>query len=230
MATIPTTQKFHTVDTSIDTHDFGSAQLAAGRSIFTMQDILDTVVVGGGVDGSGTAGKVPVWSDTNTIGDSIIASTASLVTIGGAMDIQGLTLQMADVSHIVNAANTQTKYGFEAPEIYQVTIAGLPTIQAAAGVILYSSGTQKLATTNTGVSVTGIAAIAGDVVATGDVQANTISCILNSNAETFSVTAMNTPPASAVATGTEGDIRWTAGHVYLCIATNTWVRAALATF
>ena len=230
MATIPTTQKFHTVDTSIDTHDFGSAQLAAGRSIFTMQDILDTVVVGGGVDGSGTAGSVPVWSDTNTIGDSIIGATATVVTIGGSMVLLGATLQMADTSHIVNAANTLTKYGFEAPEIYQVTIAGLPTLTAAIGVTLYEAGAPKLATTNTGVSVTGIAAIAGDVVATGDVGGNTVSCTLNSNAATFSVTAMNTPPASAVATGTEGDIRWTAGHVYLCTATNTWVRAALATF
>lgn len=219
MATIPTTQKFHTVDTSIDTHDFGSAQLAAGRSIFTMQDILDTVVVGGGVDGSGTAGSIPVWSDTNTIGDSIIGATATVVTIGGSMILLGATLQMADVSHVVNAADTQTKYGFAAPQVYEVNIAGVPSINAGAGVTLYAVGSAKLVTTPTGVSVTGIASVAGDVVATGDVQGDTMS-----------VSGMNTAPASATATGTVGEIRWTAGHVYLCTATNTWVRAALATF
>jgi hypothetical protein len=46
----------------------------------------------------------------------------------------------------------------------------------------------------------------------------------------MSVSGMNTPPASATAAGNEGDIRWTAGHVYVCSAPNTWVRAALATF
>ena len=48
MATIPSTQKFHTVDTSVDTVEYGSSQLAGGREVYTMQDIIDTVGGGGG--------------------------------------------------------------------------------------------------------------------------------------------------------------------------------------
>lgn len=39
-----------------------------------------------------------------------------------------------------------------------------------------------------------------------------------------------TPPASASATGTAGEIRWDSGYIYVCIATDTWVRAALSTW
>ena len=46
----------------------------------------------------------------------------------------------------------------------------------------------------------------------------------------YSVSALNTAPASATATGTTGEIRWTATHVYLCTATDVWVRAALTTW
>lgn len=39
-----------------------------------------------------------------------------------------------------------------------------------------------------------------------------------------------TAPASASATGVTGEIRVTSTFVYMCIATNTWVRAAMATW
>lgn len=46
----------------------------------------------------------------------------------------------------------------------------------------------------------------------------------------YQLSALNTAPASASDTGTAGEIRWTSTHVYLCVATNTWVRAALSTW
>jgi hypothetical protein len=39
-----------------------------------------------------------------------------------------------------------------------------------------------------------------------------------------------TTPASATATGTTGTIVWDADYVYVCTATNTWKRAAIATW
>ena len=44
MGTIPSTQKFHTVEASVDTVEYGSSQLAGGREVYTMQDILDTTL------------------------------------------------------------------------------------------------------------------------------------------------------------------------------------------
>lgn len=44
------------------------------------------------------------------------------------------------------------------------------------------------------------------------------------------VSGMAAAPASATATGTLGDIRVTSGFIYVCIATNTWVRTQLTTW
>lgn len=37
-------------------------------------------------------------------------------------------------------------------------------------------------------------------------------------------------PATATSAGTPGQVAFDATHFYVCIATNTWVRATLATF
>lgn len=39
-----------------------------------------------------------------------------------------------------------------------------------------------------------------------------------------------TTPASAGATGTTGTVVWDAGFIYVCVATNTWKRIAIATW
>lgn len=46
----------------------------------------------------------------------------------------------------------------------------------------------------------------------------------------FKLSALNTAPASASATGTIGDIRIVDGYIYVCVATNTWKRTALTTW
>lgn len=46
----------------------------------------------------------------------------------------------------------------------------------------------------------------------------------------FKLSALNTAPASASDTGTEGEIRVTVDYIYICKATNTWVRAPLSTW
>lgn len=46
----------------------------------------------------------------------------------------------------------------------------------------------------------------------------------------YKISALNTAPATATSTGTLGEIRITATHIYVCMATNTWVRTALTTW
>ena len=46
----------------------------------------------------------------------------------------------------------------------------------------------------------------------------------------YTLSSLNTAPSSASDTGTLGEIRITADYIYVCVATNTWVRAALATW
>jgi len=42
--------------------------------------------------------------------------------------------------------------------------------------------------------------------------------------------ASSQTPASATATGTAGEICWDASYIYVCVASNTWKRAALTTW
>ena len=46
----------------------------------------------------------------------------------------------------------------------------------------------------------------------------------------FVVDALNTAPSSASDTGTLGEIRYTTDYIYICIATDTWKRSAIATW
>jgi hypothetical protein len=46
----------------------------------------------------------------------------------------------------------------------------------------------------------------------------------------YRLSALNAAPASASDTGTAGEIRITADYIYVCTATNTWVRTSLATW
>ena len=41
---------------------------------------------------------------------------------------------------------------------------------------------------------------------------------------------MGTAPTSATDTGTAGDIRYDADYIYICVATDTWKRAAISTW
>ena len=59
------------------------------------------------------------------------------------------------------------------------------------------------------------------------VNAVTVTTSLTVNAVT--VTTSSTP-ANSTATGTVGQIKWDANYIYVCVATNTWKRAALTTW
>tara|TARA_R100000655_G_scaffold63528_2_gene102012 strand:+ start:81 stop:647 length:567 start_codon:yes stop_codon:yes gene_type:complete len=188
MATIPATQKFHTVPDTVDTVDKGSAQAASDRKIYTMQDIQDTVTAGGGVDGSGTAETIPLWSDSNTLTDSKLVADGDNFVIPETF---------------VHAGDTDTSFGFTDADEISITTGGTLGIKCTSSATrLYHGGSEKMVVQNEGVKVTG--------------QMN--------------LNALNTAPASASDTGTTGEIRWVADAVYLCIATDTWVKADLATF
>ena len=52
---------------------------------------------------------------------------------------------------------------------------------------------------------------------------------LDVNSDSIRVRTAKTPTSSG-ATGTQGEIAWDANYVYVCVATNTWKRAALSTW
>jgi len=62
---------------------------------------------------------------------------------------------------------------------------------------------------------------------------NSDVAIFNASSATFAGTVIHTlsaTPASASATGTVGTMSWDASYIYICTATNTWKRVAIATW
>lgn len=62
------------------------------------------------------------------------------------------------------------------------------------------------------------------------VPAEKLSIAGNVLANQYKLSDLNTAPANASDTGTKGEVRITADYIYVCIATNTWVRTALSTW
>ena len=134
------------------------------------------------------------------------AATSGEITGDNDFKISGTTLLIPSV--IAHTGDDFTKFGFvNASGDFQVQIFGTTFLQVTdSSVKLNNSGFTCLETldysSGLGVEVTG--------------QMN--------------LKALNTAPAANNSAGTLGEIRWTSDYVYLCTATNTWVRAALATW
>ena len=83
-------------------------------------------------------------------------------------------------------------------------------------------------------TVTGL--IAGDIddPRIGQIWLNTTANALRVVDKNGLVSVIATPnqpaPATATSTGIAGQIAYDATHIYVCVATNTWVRATLATW
>lgn len=58
---------------------------------------------------------------------------------------------------------------------------------------------------------------------------NNPTAMLDVNSDTIRLRTAKTP-ASATAAGNAGDIAWDTNYVYVCVATNTWKRSAIATW
>lgn len=73
--------------------------------------------------------------------------------------------------------------------------------------------------------------IQGGVTDTGEgLQGDSLRVDGDSEASSFTLSALNTAPTSATDTGTTGEIRWDADYMYVCTATDTWKRSAIATW
>ena len=53
---------------------------------------------------------------------------------------------------------------------------------------------------------------------------------IDSNTNGKKILFRNHTPASASAAGTAGEICWDSSYIYVCVATNTWERVAIASW
>mgnify|MGYP003115572607 CR=1 FL=1 len=112
---------------------------------------------------------------------------------------------------------------------YQIDVNGGATIDDAYQLYLdYQKSTETLANYK-GIyhKYNGTAAQAQFIHNEADLPLDTAGAV---NAKELNLNALNSAPANASATGTPGQIRIDANHIYVCVANNTWKRAALSTF
>mgnify|MGYP003132371444 FL=1 len=237
MATIPSGQKFHTVASTVDTENRGSAGLNSQRTIFTMQDIQDTITVGGGVDGSGTANSLSRWLDSNTLQDAGITDDGSKVAVARPLDVTGDVVASGNL--LVGDNTGENPLGINLQQDKGNLAIGLLIHNQNTGAdadAKISFETQSAADISIGIdrgdsnkfkiSRSGNLGVNDEM----SVDASGVSVNTAVTSATYNVTAMETAPASATATGTVGEIRFASDAIYVCTATDTWKKAAIATF
>ena len=90
MAIIPVAQKFHTLSSTVNTVDRGSSDFQSQRTIYTMQDIINTVSYSGGsIDGSGVANELAFFTDSNTISSGGVTPGMGNPSVGHVLYGQG---------------------------------------------------------------------------------------------------------------------------------------------
>jgi len=152
--------------------------------------------------------QATIDSGVGHIGGSITVGqvafgAAAADTIEGSSSLTFDGTDMVMPRYIVHDGDANTHFGFNSTDNFQVQTNGNVQIQSNENhVNLNHAGNEKIRTKAVGVTVTG----------------------------QMDLAALNTAPASATDTGTVGEIRWVVDAVYLCVATDTWVKAELATF
>lgn len=259
MATIPSGQKFHTVASTVDTENRGSAGLNAQRTIFTMQDIQDTVTAGGGVDGSGTANSLSRWLDSNTLQDAGVTDDGSTVAVARPLNVTGTVtssvnlvgvdaVMSGNVSAVDMVASGNLLVGDNTGENPLGINLQQDKGNLAIGLLIHNQNTGADADAKISFETQSAADISigidrGDsnkfkISRSGNLGVNDEMSVDSSGitantavtSATFNVSALETAPASATATGVAGDIRFATDAIYVCTATNTWKKAALSTF
>jgi hypothetical protein len=235
------------IGNTLNIPQYGGGGMAIGGSI--------TSATAGSVLFAGTSGVLQqdnanfFWDDTNNrlgIGTS---------TPQNIVDIQANT----NASAIIKLTNTSTgtgarniitvgdftgnAYGYLGYNNSGYTASGI--IRASSTLLLHATENTSLtiAAINNGgfidfvTASTALANIRARITAAGRFLIGTTTestYLLDVNGQArstqYNISALNTAPATASSTGTLGEIRITADYIYICTATNTWKRVAIATW
>jgi hypothetical protein len=207
-----------------DTSD-NSTKIATTNHVanYVATNVLDSPIFSGPITSAGNV----------TIGGNSV-STPGCIINGAANTQRFVRFQTAGLNRWLFGVDTATESGSNAGSplfIQAFTDAGtlidkpLNITRAAGGLVSVSRPTSITNTTASTSIGTGALTIDGGLGVDG---AGFFGGALTTTQ--FRLSALNTAPASATATGTLGEIRYDANYMYVCIATNTWKRSALTTW
>ena len=206
----------HNSDLFLSTQDAGkNIKIQSGNDIYITNSGYDAIKVleNGATNGAALSVEL-YWGSTSSAGNTggkKLETTSTGVTVTGALTAGGLTYPT------VNGTNGQVLTSDGAGNVAwgaggggggaSVTISDTPPA-ASAGDLWWESDSGRLKIYYQDVDSSQWVDVAPP-----------LAPALSSNA-----------PATASSTGSAGDIRYDSGYVYVCVATDTWKRAALTTW
>jgi CRISPR/Cas system-associated protein endoribonuclease Cas2 len=193
------------------------------EAIFNNQASFQDDLVVFGKTTAGTSLTIDNVADLSAIIKSTNLTNNRYLELPNADGTFALLSDIGDGSQLTNV-NAQTLDSLDSTDFMRKTGNVTETItgtKSFSGVGLFNSG----------IAVSGSTQINDDGILMLGSGSKRISTSGKVTAGSYNVgTALNTAPASATATGTAGEIRYTADYIYVCVATNTWKRTALSTW
>lgn len=151
-----------------------------------------------------------------------IRSNAAIVTPAGFQGADGPSLEMAFANYGIGTDSNGEPI---------VITNGVAAARLARQMSVPSNGGYNfMNTTNVGLNAAVDARIARNAAGVLEVNNGTSGTFRDFIVRNLRMSAPTLVPASASATGSEGQIAWDASFIYVCTATNTWKRVAIATW
>ena len=235
-------------------YTFGGGTAISNTSI-TTSDLTtsgNTILGNAGTDAL-TVNSTTAFANNATFSSSadIVMSNTSKILLGTTMTIEhplngnaiisevgggNLSLFSDDTLEIKSgqAGENFARFTKDGPiELYYDNVKKLSTVSAGVSIDNGSLTVQGSAGNNGQVTVSGSGVVNGTTslrLAVGSTNIVSVAATGTTTTGQINIAALNTAPASASATGVLGEIKFTADHIYVCVATNTWKRVAIATF
>lgn len=201
---------------------------------FTLANGKDALIK---FDGAG-AGAVVSQVYTDLVADNITANVTGNLTGNVTGNVTGAVT--GNVNGNVTGDLTGAVTGNVTGNISSTGLSSFASIDVNGGAIDGTAigATSAAAGTFTDVTATGTVTIATVDINGGSIDGANIGSAtpgtgafstLSTSGDNILVSTSQTP-ASASAAGTTGEIAWDSSYIYVCIATNTWKRAALSTW
>jgi hypothetical protein len=179
------------------------------------------------LDGFGTSGNLPLFSDANTLTNSIIHQSGSKVGIGTSTPSHKLSITDGTLlgGVLVSGGGTPGLSIVDTTDSSSHGVYGSDN-----GILLVSADITSVGGSSSSIKF-GVQNATQAIITTSGVGIGTDTPTqkLDVNSSGIRIRDDHTP-ASASASGNKGDIVWDSNYVYICISTNTWKRAALSTW
>jgi len=164
---------------------------------------------------------------TDSGGTDWLRVTPGQLTAAGNMSLSGRAFLGGGVDPITDSATLVI--GQATGNAWNLCLLGTSTYRIISTNATSGAGPDRLSiTVNSTASVASIFTIYNGMIGLGAGN-YTPTAVLDVLGNTFRLRTARTP-ASATATGNQGDICWDSGYLYVCVATNTWKRASLSSW